>query len=63
MIVVAHNYIHLIEICDRINFLQHGEITFDKPVSETSAEELTALVAAEYRTSKAAKSAAAQGPA
>ncbi|HSS74844.1 MAG TPA: ATP-binding cassette domain-containing protein [Gaiellaceae bacterium] len=63
MIVVAHNFIHLIEICDRINFLQHGRITFDKPVAETSAEELTALVAAEYRTSKAAKSAAAQGPA
>jgi ABC-type sugar transport system ATPase subunit len=57
MIVVAHNFIHLVEICDRVNFLQHGRVTFDKPVSETSAEELTELVAAEYRASKAAKAA------
>ncbi len=52
MIVVAHNFIHIVEICDRVNFLQHGRITFDKPVAETSAEELTELVAAEYRASK-----------
>ena len=58
MIVVAHNFIHIVEICDRVNFLQHGRITFDKPVSETSAEELTELVAAEYRASKRAKPAA-----
>ena len=55
MIVVAHNFIHIVEICDRVNLLQHGRITFDKPVAETSAEELTDLVAAEYRASKAAK--------
>jgi simple sugar transport system ATP-binding protein len=58
MIVVAHNFIHIIEICDRVNFLQHGTITFDKPVAETSAEELTELVAAEYRASRKAKTAA-----
>ena len=58
MIVVAHNFIHIVEICDRVNFLQHGKITFDKPVAETSAEELTELVAAEYRASKKAKAAA-----
>ena len=52
MIVVAHNFIHIVEICDRVNLLQHGRITFDKPVGETSAEELTDLVAAEYRASK-----------
>jgi simple sugar transport system ATP-binding protein len=57
MIVVAHNFIHIIEICDRVNFLQHGRITFDKPVGETSAEELTELVAAEYRASKRGKTA------
>jgi simple sugar transport system ATP-binding protein len=55
MIVVAHNFIHIVEICDRVNFLQHGRITFDKPISETSAEELTDLVAAEYRATKKAK--------
>jgi simple sugar transport system ATP-binding protein len=52
MIVVAHNYIHIVEICDRVNLLQHGEITFDKPTAETSVEELTDLVAAEYRARK-----------
>jgi simple sugar transport system ATP-binding protein len=57
MIVVAHNFIHIVEICDRVNLIQHGRITFDKPVAETSAEELTDLVAAEYRASKTAKAA------
>jgi simple sugar transport system ATP-binding protein len=56
MIVVAHNYIHIVEICDRVNLLQHGEITFDKPTAETSVEELTDLVAAEYRAKKTAAS-------
>ncbi len=54
MIVVAHNYIHIVEICDRVNLLQHGQVTFDKPTAETSVEELTDLVAAEYRASKQA---------
>jgi len=55
MIVVAHNYIHVLEICDRVNLLQHGRITFDKPTADTSSEELTDLVAAEYRATKKAK--------
>ncbi len=54
MIVVAHNYIHIVEVCDRVNLLQHGMITFDKPTAETSVEELTDLVAAEYRAAKKA---------
>jgi len=54
MIVVAHNFIHIVEICDRVNLVQHGRITFDKPTAETSVEELTDLVAAEYRAKKAA---------
>jgi ABC-type sugar transport system ATPase subunit len=61
MIVVAHNYVHVLEICDRVNLLQHGRITFDKPSRETSAEELTDLVAAEYRAAKRAKG-GAQSP-
>jgi len=52
MIIVAHNFIHIVEICDRVNLIQHGRITFDKPIAETSAEELTDLVAAEYRARK-----------
>jgi simple sugar transport system ATP-binding protein len=49
MIVVAHNYVHVLQICDRVNLLQHGRIALDKLSSETSAEELTELVAREYR--------------
>ncbi len=49
MVVVAHNYVHVLEVCDRINLLQHGRITLDRLSSETSAEELTELVAREYR--------------
>ena len=55
MIVVAHNYVHVLEICDRVNLLQHGRITLDKRSSETSAEQLTELVAREYRQHRQAK--------
>jgi simple sugar transport system ATP-binding protein len=57
MIVVAHNYVHVLEICDRVNLLQHGRIALDKPTSETSIEELTNLVVAEYRAAKEGKGA------
>ena len=33
MIVIAHNYVHVFEICDRVNLLQHGRITFDRLTS------------------------------
>jgi len=49
IIMIAHNYAQVIEVCDRINMIQGGQITLDKPSSETSAEELTELVVAEYR--------------
>ena len=49
IISIAHNYGQALEVCDRINLLQHGSITFDKPTSEVSLEELTELVVAEYR--------------
>jgi len=49
MILIAHNYIHVFEVADRVNLLRGGEITFDKATSETSVEELTEIVAAEYR--------------
>jgi simple sugar transport system ATP-binding protein len=52
MIVVAHNFVHVLEVCDRVNLLQHGRITLDALSSETSSEELTDLVAAEYRAAK-----------
>jgi simple sugar transport system ATP-binding protein len=49
VIIIAHNYGQVFEICDRVNLVQQGEITFDKPSSETSVEELTDLVVKEYR--------------
>ena len=49
VIIIAHNYGQALEICDRVNLLQHGEITFDKKSSETSVEELNEIVIAEYR--------------
>lgn len=49
MIMIAHNYAQIVDVCDRVNLLQHGRITYDRPVSETSVHELTELVAAEYR--------------
>jgi simple sugar transport system ATP-binding protein len=49
MVVVAHNYVHVLEVCDRVNLLQHGRITLDKLSADTTVTELTDLVAAEYR--------------
>ena len=49
IIIIAHNYAHVLEVCDRINMIQDGRITLDKRTSETSAEELTDMVVAEYR--------------
>ena len=49
VIIIAHNYAQVLDVCDRVNLLQHGTITFDKPTSEVSLEELTELVIAEYR--------------
>ncbi len=49
IIIIAHNYGQVLEVCDRVNLLQDGRITLDKLSSETSAQELTDLVVAEYR--------------
>ncbi len=49
IIMIAHNYAQVLEICDRVNLLQHGTITLDKQRTETSLEELTELVMREYR--------------
>ncbi len=49
VIVIAHNYGQVLEIADRVNLLQQGRITFDKPSAETSVQELNDIVIAEYR--------------
>ena len=49
IIIIAHNYGQVLEVCDRVNLIQGGKITFDKRSDETSADELTEIVVAEYR--------------
>ena len=49
IIIIAHNYGQVLEVCDRVNLIQGGVITLDKLSTETSAQELTDLVVAEYR--------------
>ncbi len=49
IIIIAHNYGQALEVCDRINLLQHGEITFDKLAKDTSVQELNDIVIEEYR--------------
>ena len=49
IILIAHNYGQVIDVCDRVNLLQHGRITFDRAAAETSVAELLELVNAEYR--------------
>jgi ABC-type sugar transport system ATPase subunit len=49
VIIIAHNYGQVLEVCDRVNMIQGGRITLDKRSSETSAQELTDVVVAEYR--------------
>jgi simple sugar transport system ATP-binding protein len=49
IIMIAHNYGQVLEICDRVNLLQHGQITLDKASKDTSVAELNDIVVAEYR--------------
>jgi simple sugar transport system ATP-binding protein len=49
IIVIAHNYAQVLDVCDRVNLLQHGTITLDKPTAQISVAELTELVMSEYR--------------
>jgi ABC-type sugar transport system ATPase subunit len=53
IILIAHNYSQVVDVCDRVNLLQHGEITFDRASKDTSVAELLELVHAEYRFDRA----------
>jgi ABC-type sugar transport system ATPase subunit len=57
IIMIAHNYVHVLESCDRVNLIQDGEITFDKPTADTSVEELNEIVVEEYRRARLAAAA------
>lgn len=52
IVMILHNYIHVLEACDRVNMIQDGVIVLDKPTAETSVEELTEIVVNEYRRAR-----------
>jgi simple sugar transport system ATP-binding protein len=52
IIMILHNYVHVLTACDRVNLIQDGVISLDKPTGETSVEELTEIVVEEYRRAR-----------
>ncbi|HSZ12659.1 MAG TPA: ATP-binding cassette domain-containing protein [Solirubrobacteraceae bacterium] len=61
IIMILHNYVHVLEACDRVTMIQDGVIALDKPTAETSVEELTDIVVNEYRRAREATHAAEAG--
>jgi simple sugar transport system ATP-binding protein len=60
IIMILHNYVHVLEACDRVSMIQDGVIALDKPTAETSVEELTDIVVNEYRRARLETHAEAQ---
>jgi simple sugar transport system ATP-binding protein len=54
IIMVLHNYVHVMTSCDRVNLIQDGVITLDKATEHTSVQELTEIVVDEYRRARQA---------
>ncbi|MGZ4191707.1 MAG: ATP-binding cassette domain-containing protein [Solirubrobacteraceae bacterium] len=52
IIMILHNYVHVLAACDRVNLIQNGAIVLDKPTAETSVAELTDIVVEEYRRAR-----------
>jgi ABC-type sugar transport system ATPase subunit len=52
IIMILHNYVHVLEACDRVSMIEDGVIALDKPTAETSVEELTEIVVSEYRRAR-----------
>jgi simple sugar transport system ATP-binding protein len=65
IVMILHNYVHVLQACDRVSMIQDGVIALDKPTAETSVEELTDIVVNEYRRAReeTRAAAAAGGPA
>jgi ABC-type sugar transport system ATPase subunit len=55
IIMILHNYVHVLEACDRVSMIQEGVIALDKPTAATSVEELTEIVVEEYRRARLAE--------
>jgi len=53
IIIIAHNYAQVFDVCDRVNLVRGGKIVFDKATADTSVQELTDLVVNEYRQARA----------
>jgi simple sugar transport system ATP-binding protein len=52
IILIAHNYAQVFEVCDRINFLSGGQIVYDTRTADTTVANLTDLVTSGYRLSE-----------
>jgi simple sugar transport system ATP-binding protein len=48
IILIAHNYAQVFEVCDRINFLSGGKIVYDARTADTTVADLIDLVTAGY---------------
>lgn len=49
IILIAHNYAQVFEVCDRINFLSGGRIVFDARTADTTVADLIDLVTSGYK--------------
>jgi len=49
IILIAHNYLQIFEVCDRINWVAQGRIMIDRCTADTCVEEVMNLVVSEYR--------------
>lgn len=49
IILIAHNYAQVFEVCDRINFLSGGKIVYDTNTADTTVGHLVDLVTSGYR--------------
>jgi simple sugar transport system ATP-binding protein len=52
IVMILHNYVHVLQACDRVSMIQDGVIALDKPTADTSVEELTDIVVNEYRRAR-----------
>ena len=49
IVLVAHKYAHVLELCDRVNLIDDGAVVLDDPAYRTSVEELTSRLVASAR--------------
>jgi simple sugar transport system ATP-binding protein len=50
IVLVAHNYADVMDLCDRVNVIEDGSIALDARTSETSLAELTSRMTASYNS-------------